>query len=140
MAAIQPGHGAGSGCSDLTVRPPGTEACVSMTTTFPDRQQQVSLVVATSSPICKDVRLYFDAPYSFMTDRSLFVSLRLHRARPRPRKSLRKSPSEAGATRLRAGRLRTGKEQQTPEGLGLRLKCVSLRCVQFSEPRICGDG
>lgn len=45
MAAIQPGRGAGPGCSDLPVHPLGPEACVSMTTVGPDRQQtQVSPV------------------------------------------------------------------------------------------------
>lgn len=58
MAAIQPGHGARSRCSDLPVRPPGPEACVSVTATFPDRQQtQVSVVVAKISPRLLDVHL-----------------------------------------------------------------------------------
>ncbi|TWW68309.1 Zinc finger protein 395 [Takifugu flavidus] len=39
MAAIQPGRRAGPGCSDLPVHPLGPEACVSMTTVGPDRQQ-----------------------------------------------------------------------------------------------------
>lgn len=50
MAAIQPGRGAGSGCSDLPVHPLGPEACISMTTVGPDRQQtQVSVATAISS-------------------------------------------------------------------------------------------
>lgn len=65
MAAIQPAHGAGSGCSDLPVHPLDPEARVSMKAVGPDRHQtQVSVAIAKMSPVYQ--RFVFTFSYQLL--------------------------------------------------------------------------